>query len=116
MLRLWRIVIILALTIPVTLVAGAQGAGLPRYAVAFPYKDGTRIAALETTGKWHFDDLPRAYFNNGDVTIITPVWSPNSPSAYIVVAAPEDGVYRYVYSYDLITHKQSPIVFLNQGR
>src|SRR5947207_3009019 len=114
--RVWHIAVILALTIPISLMARAQDTGLPRYAVSFPYKWDTRIAVLDTNGKWHFDDLPKATWEYSGITFRNTVWSPNSPTAYIVLPATGDGQYRYVYAHDLLARKQSPVVFLNKAK
>jgi len=89
---------------------------LPREAVAFGYRGGTRIAVLEANGHWRFDDLPTAYFGAGDVAMISTVWSPDGRIAYVTMAAPEDGQYRYIYSYDIVTRQLTPVVFLDKGR
>ncbi|MHB8627461.1 MAG: hypothetical protein ACYDBJ_14000 [Aggregatilineales bacterium] len=108
-------ILIVALVCYISVAVSAQASALPRYAVAFGYKGGTRIAVLETTGKWRLDDLPRAFFGQGDTLLITPVWSPDGQTAYINYAA-EEGQYRYVYAYNMITGKQTPVVFLNKNR
>src|SRR5260221_928440 len=110
------VILVVVLVCNSSVAVSAQGSALPRYAVAFGYKGGTRIAVLEATGKWRFDDLPRAFFGQGDTILIKTVWSPDDRTAYVTYAAPEDGQYRYVYAYDLITRQQTPVVFLNKSR
>jgi hypothetical protein len=89
---------------------------LPREAVAFGYRGGTRIAVLKTNGQWRFDDLSGAYFGEGDVAMIRPVWSPDGRTAYLGMAAPGDGQYRYIYAYDAVSGQLTPVVFLAKGR
>jgi hypothetical protein len=116
--RLARRFLILLLSIllfPVVVETSAQETTLPRYAVAFAYRGGTRIAVLGAAGSWRFDDLPRAYFGQGDVGLIHTVWSPDGRTAYLAYAAPGDGQYRFIYAYDVVAHEQSPVVFLDKA-
>src|SRR5690349_20830051 len=61
---------------------------LPKYAVAYPYRGGIRIAELTNADEWHIDFLPDAFYGAVAERVIEPAWSPDGRTLYYDALTP----------------------------